>query len=549
MERFKTNAVAPAPSQEDVNTHVQSLDNTEHAQTKLDWSVSKVKANGGERSAGLKANGGIPKSKSADVVPSSGWTKGAETALEPSGTQHRRQSKAKSYEHVVGPRDDQDDQNQATPEAKGRTGNGGTHPQHQNQKRNVVSPEPGPETGQEEPKEVSTSEADGIHMHHQRQKNDENPEDPRTQTGSGGTLLHQQNQDAREHTIITVRSINEPDIPGQYHNPDEKYSSPSVDSRTFLDNQNGQSSPDPASLSRGEEEDHETIHLEQKRNSQISQAQPGTGNGFGGTQPLQSPQNPSQPAFPVPRPGSGNSINRKSAWERAEERFQEQEKAMMERGRMQAVSVATSNQDDEDEALIMADSGFCNFRAFCGALRAKKFRNPKLEQLYQRYFFKHNQNNLTLLTALLSILCVVLVIFHYAGGSSSVAKGVVLTIVLLGFIALEIIINQSSFNHMQLFIVTYIVFALVVVIVTVVTIDTKPGTASSEGLWCAIFCILVVYMLLPVRMRLSLASGLVLAVTHVVCTTALHYNQPQLWKQVSEASSTRYRYLLLNSKK
>lgn len=233
----------------------------------------------------------------------------------------------------------------------------------------------------------------------------------------------------------------------------------------------------------------------------------------------------------ISRPGSGNSAARQSAWERAQARFQEQERAMVEHKKTQPIQEFVS-QDAEELQLL--DVGCCNKKAFSRVFRSKKFKNPKLERLYQRYFFKLNQTNLSWLMGLVAALCVILVIFHYVGGSSSIVKGVVLGIVIFTLIVLEIISNQGSFNHIQLYIVSYIVFGLLVIIVIVVTIDTSPQTAS-QGVWCTLFCIYMVYTLLPVRMRLSALAGITLASTHVACSAALNHSEPFLWKQVGVA--------------
>ncbi len=201
---------------------------------------------------------------------------------------------------------------------------------------------------------------------------------------------------------------------------------------------------------------------------------------------------------------------------------------MVEHKKTQPIQEFVS-QDAEE--LMLMDVGCCNRKALSRVFRSKKFKNPKLEQLYQRYFFKLNQNNLTWLMGLVAALCVILVIFHYAGGSSSIVKGVVLGVIFLALIVLEIISNQGSFNHIQLYIVSYIVFGLLVIIVIVVTIDTSPQTAS-QGVWCTLFCIYMVYTLLPVRMRLSALAGITLASTHIACSAALNHGEPFLWKQV-----------------
>ena len=228
------------------------------------------------------------------------------------------------------------------------------------------------------------------------------------------------------------------------------------------------------------------------------------------------------------RPQTANSTQRKSAWERAQERYKEQERKQQEGG---GSSIQQLNLHDSE---IQLDVNCLSFSSVAKVFKTKRFTDLKLEWLYQRYFFKLNQKNLTVLMALIATLCIVLITFHYVGGARSLAKGICLGFIFVTLVILAFLSNRNAFSHVQLVVFCYSVIVLLLIIVIVVTVETVPQTASG-GVWITIFGIYMVYTLLPVRMRLSVASGVALATIQVICSLiGNHADWARfLWKQVS----------------
>ncbi|XP_071108641.1 adenylate cyclase type 5-like [Haliotis cracherodii] len=221
------------------------------------------------------------------------------------------------------------------------------------------------------------------------------------------------------------------------------------------------------------------------------------------------------------RPATGGSHARVSAWDRAQLRYEEQEK----RAKQTKVKPFSVEED-----VVIGSSVCCNSLSIIKVFSSKKFKNIKLELLYQRYFFKLNQNNLTILMAIFCVISLMLLIFYYLGGATLPARGVTLGIIMIVLIVLEVVCNRTSCNEQQLFILCYIVIFLLCGIVLTVTLDCDPRDAS-EGVWCTIFFIYMVYALMPIRMRLAVASGLGLAVIHTICAVGINHAQAYMWKQ------------------
>ena len=225
------------------------------------------------------------------------------------------------------------------------------------------------------------------------------------------------------------------------------------------------------------------------------------------------------------RPGSANSQLRKSAWERAQEQYAQQEK---EKTKSRYKTLQVNNEDE-----ILQTTHCLDKEMVAKVFKTKKFTSYKLERLYQRYFFKLNQNNLTVLLAILMVTCVIWIIFHYVGGSTTITKGIILGVILVCFIFGEIFCNRSAFNPFQMTLICYLILVILGVITVLVMVDATPRSAS-EGVWCTLFFIYMVYTLMPVRMRVSVIGGLSLAVIQIVCAASInHMDQPFLWKQVS----------------
>ncbi|XP_062578862.1 adenylate cyclase type 5-like [Saccostrea cucullata] len=164
-------------------------------------------------------------------------------------------------------------------------------------------------------------------------------------------------------------------------------------------------------------------------------------------------------------------------------------------------------------------------------LRSKKFADPKLERLYQRYFFKLNQNNLTILMGVLSVVSVLLIIFYYISGATLPARGINLGIIFFALIVLQVVCNKGSFDQQQMVIVSYIILALICGITILITLDSDPRTVS-DGVWCTVIFIYLIYTMLPIRMRMSVISGFLVALIHLGCTLGRNIGDSFIWKQL-----------------
>uniref|UniRef100_A0ABK0M0B9 Adenylate cyclase type 5 n=1 Tax=Rattus norvegicus TaxID=10116 RepID=A0ABK0M0B9_RAT len=117
--------------------------------------------------------------------------------------------------------------------------------------------------------------------------------------------------------------------------------------------------------------------------------------------------------------------------------------------------------------------------------RSKKFPSDKLERLYQRYFFRLNQSSLTMLMAVLVLVCLVMLAFHAARPPLQVV-GLLLP---------------------------------------------QPRSAS-EGIWWTVFFIYTIYTLLPVRMRAAVLSGVLLSALHLAISLHTNAQDQFLLKQL-----------------
>lgn len=224
------------------------------------------------------------------------------------------------------------------------------------------------------------------------------------------------------------------------------------------------------------------------------------------------------------RPQSVNSHTRKSAWERMQEKYHEKER-MQKQSRDKLIG-------GPEEALLGHHQPCCTRRNILEVFHSKKFVDPKLERLFQRYFFKLNQNSISVFMLLIAAICVLLIVFHYVGGTKMILKGLVLGLAVLILLLLCVLCNRSAFTQMQMSITCYVVMVLLIMVVILATVDTVPRTAS-EGVFCTLFFIYMAYTLLPIRMRLSVLMGFMLSLTHLICVAAVNHADPFLWKQVS----------------
>lgn len=167
--------------------------------------------------------------------------------------------------------------------------------------------------------------------------------------------------------------------------------------------------------------------------------------------------------------------------------------------------------------------------------QSKKFQSRKLERLYQRYFFRLNQSSLTMLMGVLVIVCGVMLTFHCIHGMPDVVYASVLSVAMALFLALMVVCNRNGFHQDYMWMVSYLVIGVLIVVQVFGVLMVAPRSAS-EGIWWSVFFIYIIYTLLPVRMRAAVLSGGVLSTIHLLTTWRINQDDEFLWKQVSQPS-------------
>ncbi|XP_030279379.1 adenylate cyclase type 6-like [Sparus aurata] len=164
--------------------------------------------------------------------------------------------------------------------------------------------------------------------------------------------------------------------------------------------------------------------------------------------------------------------------------------------------------------------------------QSKKFQSAKLERLYQRYFFRLNQSSLTMLMGVLVVVCGVMLAFHCIHMTPDVAYVSVLSVAMALFLAMMVVCNRNGFHQDYMWIVSYLVIGVLIVVQVFGVLMVCPSSAS-EGIWWTVFFIYIIYTLLPVRMRAAVVSGAVLSTIHVVTAWQLNQEYKFIFKQIS----------------
>ncbi|XP_029291140.1 adenylate cyclase type 6-like isoform X2 [Cottoperca gobio] len=164
--------------------------------------------------------------------------------------------------------------------------------------------------------------------------------------------------------------------------------------------------------------------------------------------------------------------------------------------------------------------------------QSKKFQSAKLERLYQRYFFRLNQSSLTMLMGVLVLVCGVMMTFHCIYTSPDVAYVSVLSVAMALFLAMMVVCNRNGFHQDYMWIVSYLVIGVLIVVQVFGVLMVYPPSAS-EGIWWTVFFIYIIYTLLPVRMRAAVVSGAVLSTIHLVTAWQLNQEYKFIFKQIS----------------
>ncbi|XP_044535570.1 adenylate cyclase type 6 [Gracilinanus agilis] len=196
-------------------------------------------------------------------------------------------------------------------------------------------------------------------------------------------------------------------------------------------------------------------------------------------------------------------------------------------------SVALGFEDSEAAAPTgMPGSASSCWQHLAKVFQSKQFQSAKLERLYQRYFFQMNQSSLTLLMGVLVLLTVVLLAFHAAPAHPHPAYVAFLVGAAILFVVLMVMCNRPGFRQDFMWVVSYVVLAVLAAVQVGVALVAAPQSASA-GLWCPVFFVYITYTLLPVRMRAAVLSGLGLSALHLLVAWQLNRGDTFLWKQLS----------------
>ncbi|XP_052003824.1 adenylate cyclase type 5-like isoform X1 [Xyrauchen texanus] len=232
------------------------------------------------------------------------------------------------------------------------------------------------------------------------------------------------------------------------------------------------------------------------------------------------------------------SFRSKSAWqEHGEESRNNNRSSLRYRDgevRPKSVELGLEDRRSKPEEELMPEVVNFSMVACCHGvmqiLKSKKFQSEKLERLYQRYFFRLNQSSLTMLMAVLVLVCAVMLGFHCAAGLCRLTYVVVFSTAILLVLTLILVCNRTGFHQDHMWIVCYVII-LVVLLVQVIGVMFVEPRSASEGIWWTVFFIHVIYTLLPVRMRAAVITGIILSVVHVLVSWKLN-EMDVLWKQL-----------------
>ncbi|XP_027630024.1 adenylate cyclase type 5, partial [Tupaia chinensis] len=163
--------------------------------------------------------------------------------------------------------------------------------------------------------------------------------------------------------------------------------------------------------------------------------------------------------------------------------------------------------------------------------RSKKFPSDKLERLYQRYFFRLNQSSLTMLMAVLVLVCLVMLAFHAARPPLQLPYLAVLAAAVGVILVMAVLCNRAAFHQDHMGLACYALIAVVLAVQVVGLLLPQPRSAS-EGIWWTVFFIYTIYTLLPVRMRAAVLSGVLLSALHLAISLRTNAQDQFLLKQL-----------------
>lgn len=223
------------------------------------------------------------------------------------------------------------------------------------------------------------------------------------------------------------------------------------------------------------------------------------------------------------RPDTPTSATRKSAWERARDKYKAQE--------LECSKKKTKVKPFVDPDEKVEQKKFLNLSGVKEVFSSSHFQNKDLERLYQRYFFKLNQLNLCISLGFICVISIILLVTYYIYGAIMPARAINFGILFFLCIFLEFLCNRSSFDQQQMLITLFIIILFFCASCVLVSLDNSPKS-GSDGVWMNVIFIYMIYTLLPIRMRFACLTGITLSIISVSCTVSFTADKGYRVKQV-----------------
>lgn len=189
-------------------------------------------------------------------------------------------------------------------------------------------------------------------------------------------------------------------------------------------------------------------------------------------------------------------------------------------------------EDYSETQLHQSLKSIFSWRRILNIFRPKRFRDRTLESLYRRYFLKVDQSSQSIVQILSIIICILLIIFFYLNGLSEPFRGIVLGLVILIFIAMEILLYHIRLNFLILQIMCLVSVVLLLAVVCAITVDLKAHDVA-DGTWVTLFFVYMIYTGIPVSMSVAVIAGILLPLAQISFTTKFSIEEAYGHKQVS----------------
>ncbi|XP_037075089.1 adenylate cyclase type 5-like isoform X2 [Pollicipes pollicipes] len=160
--------------------------------------------------------------------------------------------------------------------------------------------------------------------------------------------------------------------------------------------------------------------------------------------------------------------------------------------------------------------------------RSHRFTDVQVESLYQRYFLRMDQSSLTSLLGILMIVLVSLGLLEYIMRDTAGVRVLlaVLATLLVLYVSLAVTLARARLLRTLLLLVFSCLIAVSFFALVASVVATSETGSPTDGVWQTLFCVYMVYALLPLRLREALASGLLLALLHLSLAGYLSRDHP-----------------------